>query len=60
MNGKLLLKILQREESVAGIEVFLVLPVAALHLAVVPWGIGTDQLVPDSQLSGGFLKKGGL
>ncbi len=35
MDGKLLCKIVQRVKAVAGIESFLVFPVAALHLAVV-------------------------
>ena len=35
MDGELLIKIVQRIKTVAGIEAFLVLPVAALHLAVV-------------------------
>lgn len=30
---------------------------AALHLAVVPWSIWFDELMPDAQLSGGGLKQ---
>ena len=56
MDSKLCCKIFQGEEGVAGVETFLVFPVAALHFAVVAGRIGTDQLVPDSQLSGGTLK----
>ena len=41
------------------VEAFLVLPVAALHLAVVPGCVWTDEFMPDTQLSGGFLKKSG-
>ena len=47
MDSELLFKIVQRVKSVAVIESFLVLPVAALHLSVVPGGIGTDEFVPD-------------
>ena len=35
MNGELLCKVIQGVEAVAGVKAFLVLPVAALHLAVV-------------------------
>ena len=42
-----------------GIKAFLILPVAAFNLAVVTRRIGTDQLVPDTQLSGSGLKQGG-
>lgn len=41
------------------IEPFIVLPVAALHLAVVPGRIRTDQLVPDAMLLQMYLEKGG-
>lgn len=41
----------------AGIEAFLSLTVAALHLAVVPWCVRSDQLMPDAQLRGCFLKQ---
>ena len=41
----------------AGIEAFLSLTVAALHLAVVPWCVRSDQLMPDAQLRGSFLKQ---
>lgn len=47
MDSELLFKIVQRVKSVAVIESFLVLPAAALHLSVVPGGIGTDEFVPD-------------
>ena len=43
----------------AGIEAFLILAVAALHLAVVARRVGPDQLVTDAQLGGGFLKQRG-
>ncbi len=43
-----------------GIEPLIVLPVAALHLAVMPWRIGADYLVPDAMLLQTHLEKGGL
>ncbi len=42
------------------IEPLIVLPVAALHLAVMPWRIGADYLVPDAMLLQTHLEKGGL
>lgn len=39
MNGELLCKIIQGVKAVAGVKPFLVLPVAALHFAIVTWGI---------------------
>ena len=59
MDSKLLCKIVQRVKAVAGIESFLVFPVAALHLAVVSGGIGTDKLVSDTQFSGSGFKQSG-
>ena len=56
VDSKLLCKIVQRVKAVAGIESFLVLAVAALHLAVVPGGIGSDEFVPDTELGSGSLK----
>ncbi len=56
MSSKLRCKVSQGEEGMAGVEAFLVLPVAALHFAVVAGRIGTDQLMADSQISGGPLK----
>ena len=58
MDGELLCKIVQRIKAVTEVKAFLVLPVAALHLAVVAWRVRTDELVPDTQLSGGGLKEG--
>ena len=57
MDRKLLCEIVQRIECVAGIETFLVLTVAALHLTVVPRGIRANQLMPDAQLSSRPLKQ---
>ena len=57
MDRKLLCEIVQRIECVAGIEAFLVLTVAALHLTVVPRSIRANQLMPDAQLSSRPLKQ---
>ena len=56
MDGELLCEVVQGIKAVAGVETFLVLPVAALHLAVVARGIWTDELVADAQAGGGLLK----
>ena len=56
VDSELLGKVIQGVKAVRGIETFLVLPVAALHLAVVARSIGTDELVADTQLGGCFLK----
>ena len=50
MDSELLCKVVQRIERMAGIEALLILAVAALHFAVVPRRIRTDQLMPDTQL----------
>ena len=41
-----------------GIEPLIVLPVAALHLAVMPRCIRTNELVLDTKIISSFLKKG--
>ena len=43
----------------AGVKAFLILPVAALHLAVMAWGVGADELMPDTKFGGSDLKQGG-
>ena len=57
MDSKLFCEIIQRIESVTGIESLLVLAVAALDLAVVPRRIGADQLMPDAQLGSRLFKQ---
>ena len=57
MNGELLCKVIQRVEVVARIEALLILTVAALDFAVVPWRIRADQLVLDAQLGGCLFKQ---
>ena len=59
MDSKLFVKVSQREERVDRIEAFLVFPVAAFHFSVMPWGVRTDELVPDAKISGSLLKNGG-
>ena len=58
MNSELFVKVSQREERVDRVKAFPVFPVATLHFAIVPWGVGADELVADAKISGGFLKKG--
>ena len=59
MDSELLCEVIQGVKAVAGVKAFLVLPVAALHLAVVARCIGADELVADTQLgSGGFKQSG--
>jgi hypothetical protein len=50
-HGELLFKISKGIKRVVGIEFLVIFPVAALHLTIVAGCVGTDQLVPDSQLS---------
>ena len=57
MNGELLCKVIQRVEVVARIEALLILTVAALDFAVVPWRIRADQLVPDAQFGSRLFKQ---
>ena len=57
MDGELLCKVIQGIKAVAGVEAFLVFPVAALDLTVVAWRIGTDELMADIKLGGSGLKQ---
>ena len=56
MGSELLCKVIQGIKAVAGVEVFLILPVAALHFAVVAGCVGTDEFVADAQRGSGGLK----
>ena len=47
MDDELLCKVIQRVEVVARIEALLILTVAALDLAVVPWRIWANEFVPN-------------
>ena len=51
-------EVIQGVKAAAGIEVFLILAVAALHFTVVARRVGTDELVADPQLGGCGLKQG--
>lgn len=44
-------------EAQVVVKALLVVFVAALHLAVVPWSIWFDELMPDTQLSSGGLEQ---
>ena len=59
MNSELFVKVSQREERVDRIKAFLVFPVAALHFAIMPGRVRANELMADSQVGSGFLKKGG-
>ena len=56
MSGELFGKVIQGVKAVTGVEAFLGLPVAALHLAVVAGRVEADELVADAQIGGGFLE----
>ena len=47
MGGKLLCKVVQGVERMARVKPLLVLTVAALDLAVVPWRIWANEFVPN-------------
>ena len=59
MDGELFCEVLKGEERVGIIKPLLVLPVAALYLTIVPWGIWTDKFVPNTQSHSGLLKEHG-
>ena len=59
MDSELLGEVIEGEKSVTGVKALLVLPVAALHLAVMTRRVGPDELVADAQLGGGGLKQSG-
>ena len=58
MDSELFGEVIKGVKAVAGVKTLLVLPVAALHLAVVAWRVGADQFVANTQLSGGYFKEG--
>ena len=57
VGSELRSKVVERVERVLVVETFLVFTVAAFHFAVVARRIGTNQLMPDAQLSSGFFKQ---
>ena len=59
MDGKLLFEVRKGIKAAAGIETLLVLTVAALYFAIVPWGVGPDKLMADAELLRGRLEQGG-
>ncbi len=52
-----MLKVGEREKFVGSVEFLIVLAVASFDLAIVPWGIGPDQLVADTELGKGIFKE---
>ena len=50
MYSKLLFKVSKGIEAVGRVETFLVFPVAALNLAIVPGRVRPDELVADAEL----------
>ena len=57
MDSELPGEVIERVKAAAGIKALLILAVAALHLAVVARGVGTDELVADTQLCIGNFKQ---
>ncbi len=57
VGSELPTKVVERVEGVLIVETFLVFPMAAFHLAVVAWGVRTDQFVADAQLPQSIFKK---
>ena len=56
VDSELLCEVVQRIKEVAGVKSFLVLPVASLHLSVMAWRVGPNELVPDAQFFRSGLK----
>ncbi len=52
-----MLKVGEREKFVGNVEFLIALAVASFDLAIVLWGIGPDQLVPDTELGKGMFKE---
>lgn len=57
VDGELFGKVIQRVKAVVVIKPLLIFPVTAPHLAVVARCVGTDELMPDTKLSGSGLKQ---
>ena len=57
MDSELPGEVIQGVKTVAGIEALLILAVTTLHFTVVAGRVGTDELVPDTQLGGSGLKQ---
>ena len=54
---ELLVEVFKREERMTTVKSLLVFTVAALHLAVMPGRVGTDQLMADAKTGCGSLKQ---
>ena len=57
-DSELFFKVSRGEERADRIKAFLALPVAALHLAIMPGHVRTNELVLDTKIKSSFLKKG--
>ena len=57
VDSELLSEVVQGVKTAVGVEALLVLPMAALDLSIVTWGVGTDELVADAQLCSGNFKQ---
>ena len=58
MSSKLILEVSWRKENVTGVKPFLVLAMAAFHLAIMSRSVGADAFMADAQFGSGFLEKG--
>ena len=56
-DGELLFEVIKGIETVRSIELLVVLSVRSFHLAIVPWRVNSDQLVPDPKLAQRLFKK---
>ena len=59
MYSKLLFKVSKGIEAVGRVETFLVFPMAALNLAIVPGRVRPDELMADAELLRCRLEQGG-
>ena len=59
MDSELPGEVIQGVKAVAGVKALLILAVAALDLAVVARGIGTDKFMPDSEAGSSCFEQGG-
>ncbi len=56
-DGELFLEVSKTIELVASIEFLVVLSVTAFYLAIMPWRVRPDQLMPNTELFQRFLKQ---
>ena len=56
-DSKLSFEVLERKETMDGIEFLIVLAVASLYFSIVSWCVWLDQLVTNIKLLQGFFKK---